>query len=129
MDEGFVGTGNPQITLRWEGNYDLDLRVTGPDECKIWYSNPVCDQGQLDRDARRECYDSSVAPPENIYWQDGTAPAGQYLVEVARFDRGDCPSPAPIEFIVAISNNGIVTEYEKTLEPEDNLMEVTKFRH
>ncbi len=129
IDEGFVTVGNPQITLMWEGNYDLDLRVTAPDGCQIWYSNNNCRQGHLDRDARRSCREGSRDPPENIYWEEGQAPRGEYLIEVLRFDRANCPQPIPIDFIVRLAHAGTIQEYSSTLEAEANRMEVTRFNH
>jgi hypothetical protein len=77
-----LGTGDIQITLRWDSSADLDLHVTEPNGTEIWYSDkgPTSTGGRLDVDSNVGCEeDGSV---ENVFWPVGQAPEGQYHVEV-----------------------------------------------
>jgi hypothetical protein len=77
-----LGTGDVQITLRWESSADLDLHVTEPNGTEIWYSDkgPTSTGGRLDVDSNVGCNeDGSV---ENVFWPVGQAPEGHYRVEV-----------------------------------------------
>jgi hypothetical protein len=87
-----LGTGDIQITLRWESAADLDLHVTEPNGTEIWYSDkgPTSTGGQLDVDSNVGCEeDGSV---ENVFWPEGEAPQGQYLVEVDGYRVDGCGS-------------------------------------
>jgi hypothetical protein len=87
-----LGTGDVQITLRWNSSADLDLHVTEPNGTEIWYSDkgPTSTGGQLDVDSNVGCEeDGSV---ENVFWPEGEAPQGQYLVEVDGYRVDGCGS-------------------------------------
>ncbi|MBW8012898.1 MAG: hypothetical protein FVQ83_16900 [Chloroflexi bacterium] len=74
------GGGDVQITLTWDNSADLDLWVTEPSGEKIYFSNDISDTGgELDVD------DTNGYGPENIFWDDGQAPSGDYLVQVDHF--------------------------------------------
>lgn len=87
-----LGTGDVQITLRWDSSADLDLHVTEPDGTKIWYSDkgPTSTGGRLDVDSNVGC-DEEVSV-ENVYWPTGQMPLGHYTVEVNGFTVDDCGS-------------------------------------
>ncbi|MFW5707194.1 MAG: YfaP family protein, partial [Bacteroidota bacterium] len=76
----FTGHGDIQFTLTWDSICDLDLWVTDPTGFQIIYYDPVSPSGgELD-------YDNTYGyGPENIYWPEGVAPAGEYLVQVHYF--------------------------------------------
>jgi hypothetical protein len=85
-----LGTGDIQITLRWESSADLDLHVTEPNGTEIWYSDkgPTSTGGQLDVDSNVGCNeDGSV---ENVFWPTGQAPEGQFQVEVDGYRVDGC---------------------------------------
>jgi hypothetical protein len=85
-----LGTGDIQITLRWESSADLDLHVTEPNGTEIWYSDkgPTSTGGRLDVDSNVGCEeDGSV---ENVFWPEGQAPEGQFLVEVDGYRVDGC---------------------------------------
>jgi hypothetical protein len=116
IDEGFVNTGNPQITLFWDNQADLDLHVYAPDGCHIYYGERDCNNGHLDRDAREYCLPSAEVPPENIYWDEDQAPIGTYTVDVNYFK--ECDNSGPTSYTISISRDGNVTTYSRTFNTE-----------
>jgi hypothetical protein len=85
-----LGTGDVQITLRWESSADLDLHVTEPDGTEIYYADkgPTSTGGRLDVDSNVGCQeDGSV---ENVFWPSGRMPRGEYTVEVNGFRVDGC---------------------------------------
>jgi uncharacterized protein YfaP (DUF2135 family) len=77
--EQLVGNpGNPRFNLQFTNpdNVDLDLYVQTPSGVIISYSNPNADGGTLDVDCL--CFDCPQGPNENIFWENGTAPTGDY---------------------------------------------------
>jgi hypothetical protein len=78
LDTGF---GDVQVTLTWDTATDQDLWVTDPEGEVIYFGNSTsASGGELDRD------DVDGYGPENIFWESGTAPTGEYKVEVDYFD-------------------------------------------
>jgi hypothetical protein len=76
-----LGTGDVQITLRWDTAPDLDLHVTDPNGEEIWFENIRSSSGgTLDVD------DTEFEGPENIFWPTGRAPRGDYTVDVVLFE-------------------------------------------
>ena len=71
------GYGDIQITLTWDNTADLDLYVTDPwDETICYYNTTSASGGWLDID------DMNGYGPENIFWDNNSAPSGYYYVEV-----------------------------------------------
>jgi len=80
--EPVLGTGDVQITLNWNNEYDLDLYVTELEGEIIYYDNRLSETGgELDVDANYPCGEN-LHSVENVFWEDGEAPAGDYLVSV-----------------------------------------------
>jgi hypothetical protein len=99
-----LGTGDVQVTLRWEGEADLDLHVIDPNGERIWFDNPQSASGGiLDVDANGNCEGLSQ-PVENIYWPAGEAPNGSYEVSVTYYQA--CGNPAPVDYEVTITLDG-----------------------
>ena len=79
-----VAEGEPRFTLTWNTNDDLDLHVEDPCGNEIYFGHKTATcqgfQGTLDVD------DGAGAPasggPENIFWEEGAAPTGEYRVWV-----------------------------------------------
>lgn len=108
--EELVGQdGNPRFNLTFtnEQNVDLDLYVKTPSGSVISYANTTADGGELDVDCL--CFGCAQGPTENIFWQDGTAPSGQYEYWVDYF--GSCSgSSASSDFTLRVIRNGTVLE-------------------
>lgn len=98
-----LGTGDVQVTLRWENPVDLDLHVIDPTGEEIYFSHPTSQSGgTLDVDANASC--SNEAPVENIYWPTGGAPFGTYQVYVAYYQ--DCGHSGFNSYTVTILVDG-----------------------
>lgn len=102
-DEPELGTGDVQVTLRWDNSADLDLHVTDPAGDEIYFAVPSsASGGQLDVDANATC--EGDAPVENIFWPTGGAPTGTYSVSVDYYSA--CDSTGPANYVVTILVNG-----------------------
>ncbi|MBN1773509.1 MAG: hypothetical protein JXB32_19765 [Deltaproteobacteria bacterium] len=112
IDEGWVGSGNLQITLGWSTPADIDLYVVDPSGTEISYMQTQSPTGGfLDRDARGACTNGEVV--ENVYW-NGQPPAGHYVIRVNYYSNCDAAGPTPIT--VSISYGGqIVGAYQYTI--------------
>lgn len=105
-----VGSGTLQFSLSWDSTPDLDLHVTEPNGERIFFANPQSASGGVldfdDTDGTGPSRSSPNAPNavENIFWE-GTAPSGQYIVEVDYFSGNE-----PTNFVVTVSRNGAVIE-------------------
>lgn len=97
-------SGDVQISLIWEGYNDLDLHVLTPKGVEISWQNRTDRVGKLDVDMNAE--KSSKEPVENVFWPEGKAPRGKYLVGVHHFATRGGPSSVP--FQVAIKSDGKV---------------------
>lgn len=84
-----LGSGDVQVTLRWDSIADLDLSVVEPDGTLIYFSEtgPTATGGELDVDSNVGCNDDDGAEGaiENIFWPEGEAPTGQYTVRVTGY--------------------------------------------
>lgn len=107
-----LGTGDVQVTLRWEGDADLDLHVTDPDGAEIYFGQPTsASGGQLDVDKIPSTGDAGPHV-ENVFWPPGGAPAGDYEAWVINFG-GD-----PNQFSLEVTVDGEVVEtLESTVTP------------
>jgi hypothetical protein len=102
-----LGTGDVQVTLRWETSADLDLHVIDPWGEEIYYSHKNSQSGgELDVDANAGCSTQSYSPVENIYWPTGGAPGGMYSVSVV--DYGDCGEAGYTSYEVIVKLDGRV---------------------
>ena len=103
-----LGTGDVQVTLRWESEADLDLHVIDPNGEEIWFAHPESSSGGiLDVDANGACEGAS-RPVENIYWPTGDAPPGTYSVVVVYFQT--CALTRPTEYEVTVTVDGEVQD-------------------
>ncbi len=68
-----LGEGSLRITLRWNGNTDLDLHVITPLGNEIYFGNREADSGTLDVD---QCVSSCEEGVENVFFVN--PPPGQY---------------------------------------------------
>lgn len=115
-----LGSGDVQVTLRWEAAVDMDLQVTDPAGAIIDYSARLSPSGgQLDRDANYPCDQIADAPVENIFWPSGGAPQGGYTAQVIyRTSCGDLGSQT-VELTVRVGGRVVIRE-TPTLDPGDS---------
>ena len=75
-----AGGGDVQVTLTWDTEADLDLWVTDPNNELIYYGHATSvSGGMLDFD------DVDGYGPENTFWLPGTAPLGEYTIQVDHY--------------------------------------------
>lgn len=105
--EPVLGTGDVQVTLRWNSNDDLDLAVTDPNGDTAFFNNPTIPSGgQLDVDSNAGCISSFPNPVENVYWDADNTPEGVFVANVSLYTRctGD-HSPIPFELSITLNGN------------------------
>jgi hypothetical protein len=102
--EPVLGTGDVQVTLRWDAPVDLDLHVIDPAGEEIYYGNRTsASGGNLDVDANGGCSSMMTNPVENVFWPTGGAPSGKYQVSVVYYM--DCGYSGPVSYTVTIKQN------------------------
>lgn len=105
---GGLGTGDVQVTLRWQGEDDLDLHVTDPGGDEIYYGNPSSSSGgQLDVDDTAGCGDGG-SHVENVFWPTGGAPSGTYSAQVEHF--GGCDSGTTTSYTLEVRVGGSLVD-------------------
>jgi hypothetical protein len=96
VEEAGGSVGEVALTLSWDGDADLDLRVVCPDGAVVYFQNrtaPGCGNARLDVDANAS--QVRPGPIENVTWGEN-APPGHYRVEVHNYkgrSAGDQPVP------------------------------------
>jgi len=105
---GATSYGDIQITLTWDSGSDMDLWVFDPGGEWIGYANPTSVSG-----GHYEVDDTDGFGPENTYWPYGTAPTGDYYVEVDHIS-GD----APVYYMVLVQAFGWSQTFSGTLGVE-----------
>ncbi len=107
--EPVLGTGDVQITLRWDNSADLDLHVIDPSGEEIWFLSPTSTSGgQLDVDANGTCDNDPAV--ENIYWPAGGAPTGNFQVSAVYY--GSCDSSGPANYDVTVLIDGQIVDVQ-----------------
>ncbi len=126
-NEPVLGTGEVQVTLRWNAPVDLDLNVIDPVGNEIFFVNPTSSTGGiLDVDANGNCANMVNSPVENVYWPTGGAPTGGYQVSVVYYM--DCGYSGPVDYEVTIKqNNQAVNVLNGTIRRVNDLQQVTSF--
>lgn len=121
-----TGTGDLKISLTFDRETDLDLHVVEPSEEPIFFGKRYSRSGgELDLDSNAGCNVDGVNN-ENVYWQTGTAPAGEYKVYVHHFK--PC-TKEPVKYLVTVYNGRNVQTYEGTLTKDQRRAQlVTSFR-
>lgn len=109
VSEPVLGTGDVQITLRWQGPADLDLHVIDPGGEEIYYLVPESSSGgRLDVDANGLCQEDP--PVENVFWPTGGAPGGDYQVRVDYY--GDCETAGSTSYEVTVLMDGQIIDLQ-----------------
>ena len=129
------GTGDVKVTLAFDQDTDLDLHVIEPGGTRIYFGERLSSSGgELDLDSNPACSIDGTNI-ENIFWPEGAAPAGEYIVELQYYQA--CVSET-VNYIVTISIgddvrtvSGSYDEDEALpldAEPDDFLREVARFQ-
>ena len=115
-----------QATLTWSNTNDLDLWIEDPSGAIIYFEKPRSSSGGvLDVDANADCEGLTTRPIENIFWPTNGAPRGQFKVMAQYFRQ--CEPNAPIAYHVRLKVDGKVTEYDGTIQKQDDIQTVATF--
>lgn len=111
-----VGSGELQVSLAFRPSQDLDLHLVEPTGEEIYYANRTSSSGgELDLDSNAACR-LDHKNNENITYQRGSPPRGEYIVRVdfwASCDGGG----ATYRVVVAV--RGEVQMYRGSFEPSE----------
>ncbi len=116
-----------QVSLMWNNYNDLDLHVVCPSGERIHGGNKksACG-GELDVDANVRA--ETRKPVENVFWEDGTAPAGTYQVFVHYYKKHNKrKSNDPTKFQIIVNQGGDLLEFNAELSTGDPIMKVAEF--
>ncbi|HII10478.1 MAG TPA: YfaP family protein [Candidatus Poseidoniaceae archaeon] len=135
LDREGARSSDVQVSLMWNNFNDLDLHIVCPSGERIHGGNKISKcGGELDVDANVR--PESKKPVENVYWPEGTAPAGKYQVYVHHYKKHKKRrAKDPTKFQVIINslndedNDGVpdVMEYKASLSHGDPIMLVATF--
>ena len=122
-----ASSSDVQISLMWNNYNDLDLHVVCPSGERIHGGNKTsaCG-GELDVDANVRA--ETRKPVENVFWEDGKAPAGKYQVYVHYYKKHNKRrSKDPTKFQVIVNAGNDLLEYNSELSSGDPIMMVAEF--
>ena len=120
-----VGTGEVQVSVSWDTPTDVDIWLIEPDGTRIfWAATQSAAGGQLDLDSNPACFLDNINN-ENITYEDGTPPSGEYSVVVDYFS--DCGVAGDTNYLVTVRANGSISTFSGVFVPGDADVEVTRF--
>ena len=120
-----VGTGEVQVSVSWDTPTDVDIWLIEPDGTRIfWAFTQSPAGGQLDLDSNPACFLGNINN-ENITYEDGTPPSGEYSVVVDYFS--DCGVAGDTNYLVTVRANGSISTFSGVFVPGDADVEVTRF--
>ena len=116
--QDFGQQGDVRVTLTWDSapQVDLDLHLIDPDGFRISYADRNAPSGgQLDRD--NLCGDDELGGPENIFWERGEAPSGEFQVMVDHFENCEVGSAGEVRYAVRVAVDGRITAQDGRIGP------------
>ena len=116
-----------QVSLMWNNYNDLDLHVVCPSGERLHGGNKTsaCG-GELDVDANVRA--ETRKPVENVFWEEGKAPAGKYQVYVHHYKKHNKRrSKDPTKFQIIVNAGHDLLEFNGELSSGDPIMLVTEF--
>ncbi|MFM7128610.1 MAG: YfaP family protein [bacterium] len=117
-----VKIGDPQFTLIWDSDADLDLHVIEPGGAEIYWEHRQGKRGgELDVD------DVDGLGPENVYWKAGFGPRGEYTWWVHYYG-GFGGRVRRTKWQVRIKRGGQIEVFEGTLNKIDENSPKKSFR-
>ena len=120
-----VGTGDVQVSVSWDTPTDVDIWLIEPDGTRIfWAFTQSLAGGMLDLDSNPACFLDNINN-ENITYEDGTPPSGEYTVVVDYFS--DCGVATETNFVVTVRANGTIRTIPGVFVPGDADVEVARF--
>lgn len=126
-NEALLGTGDVQVTLRWDTTDDLDLYVVDPSGDTIYYADRTSSSGgELDIDANPGCRNLVQNPVENVFWPPDNSPSGDYEVRVRLFSYCE-DEVRDIPFTVRLRIEGLPEQVVQEVMPPSSGTVITIF--
>lgn len=114
---GIPGTGDVQMTLRWQDINDLDLHVIDPEGNHLFFGEKRSPSGGwLDIDRNAGCGSPTNTPLENVYWGFGRAPNGKYTVVVDFYARCTGAEGESVPYTIKVKVGGEIKEFSGVLQ-------------
>jgi len=130
-----VGSGDVQVSVSWDTETDVDLHVVEPSGEELWYGDKNSNSGgELDLDSNPACAIDGVNN-ENVFWPEGGAPIGTYIVRVDFYsDCSNCSGLCGANYTVTVHYCGELELFEGSFAPgtddagdEGSGVEITTF--
>lgn len=120
------GTGDVQITLKWNNYNDLDLHCIDPSNTEIYYNrrtSPTGGQLDIDMNANGAFTRNAI---ENIYWPTGGAPAGRYQVKLTYYKQHDNINAT--SYTIRVKNGAEIKNFSGTIKYDDQTIPIYDFQ-
>src|SRR5262245_20996250 len=132
IKERKAGTGDIQISLRWENRNDIDLHCVDPSGEEIYFGHQKSRSGGwLEQDAnngnKEHEWGDTDRPLENVFWGEGKAPVGKYRVFIQHYSLRDPGKKDPTRYWVEIRVGSTLKKYEGEIAHKDGKKHIDEF--